>query len=160
MLTGRPRKPTALKVLEGNPGKRALPKAEPKLRVSLPSPPRHLDALARAKWTSIGKQLLEMRVVTDADAGALEALCMAYSTWRRAEKVLAKEGLTYASVSDVGATVIKKRPEVEIAADAWRRFVAGLDRFGLSPALRGKVSAIGSEDSADGDAAKQAAFLA
>ena len=54
-------KPTALKMLEGNPGKRALDLAggvNP--RIEIPTPPKHLGIEARKEWKRI-TPLLEER---------------------------------------------------------------------------------------------------
>lgn len=47
---GRKPKPTALKVLEGNPGKRQLNVVEPKPRNKAPKCPAWLDAEAKKEW--------------------------------------------------------------------------------------------------------------
>ena len=77
-MAGRPRKPTALKLITGNPGKRALNKQEPDpdylndLRA-----PEHLPDLAKKFWNSIAPKLRKERLLTELDIGALEKLCIA-----------------------------------------------------------------------------------
>jgi hypothetical protein len=51
-MVGRLPKPTALKVLSGNPGKRALNKNEPKPG-GVPTCPSSLDATAKREWPSL-----------------------------------------------------------------------------------------------------------
>lgn len=46
-MQDRKPKPSALKELEGNPGKRAVNKKEPKPEVLIPSCPNHLTGVAR-----------------------------------------------------------------------------------------------------------------
>lgn len=76
-MAGRPRKPTALKLITGNPGKRALNKQEPDpdylndLRA-----PEHLPDLAKKFWNSIAPKLRKERLLTELDIGALEKLCI------------------------------------------------------------------------------------
>ncbi len=48
-MPGRPPKPTALKLLQGNPGKRPLPKGEPRPPVGC-EPPANLTKRARGVW--------------------------------------------------------------------------------------------------------------
>jgi phage terminase small subunit len=45
-LRGPAPKPTAIKRLEGNPGKRKLNEMEPKMTVGVPECPDHLDDVA------------------------------------------------------------------------------------------------------------------
>lgn len=145
-MIGRPPKPTALKVLEGNPGRRPLPKGEPARKVSLPAPPRHLDPIGREAWRRFGRVLVARQVVTEGDAHALELLCSAYSEYRRAEKVCREQGFTYETKTEQGSTLIRRRPESEIVADAWRRVMNGLTHFGLTPAASPKVAMVGDQD--------------
>lgn len=49
-MPGPPRKPTALKIVEGNPGKRPLNKREPKPRGNLYDPPAWLTDEQRVGW--------------------------------------------------------------------------------------------------------------
>lgn len=72
-MAGRPRKPTALKILEGNRGKRPLNDAEPQPTRGIPILPRWLRAfpLAVKEWRREAKELDAMGVLTVADAGAL-----------------------------------------------------------------------------------------
>lgn len=165
MPAGRPPKPTHLRLAEGNPGKRPLPKNEPKPKVCLPKAPVYLDGIARAAWVAIGGRLLGMKVMTDADAKALELVCMAYSQFRRAQAVVAKEGMTCEvpvlnkDGEEIGSR-IKKRPEVEIAADAWRRVMRGLIEFGLTPSSRTKVQVAGQVAPEDAEEAAAQELLA
>ena len=85
-MAGRPPKPTHLKVLEGNPGKRALNKDEPKPQAKIPSCPSHLDKEAKAEWRRISKELLQLNLLTAIDRAALAAYCMAWSRWVYAEE--------------------------------------------------------------------------
>ena len=49
MASPRP-KPTHLKVVSGNPGKRKINKAEPKPKREIPSCPAHLDDVSKVAW--------------------------------------------------------------------------------------------------------------
>ncbi len=83
-----------------------------------------------------------MRVVTVADAYALELLCEAVAEYRQARAVLAKLGMTYETVSAAGTAMTRTRPENAVAADSWRRAKIGLSNFGLDPVSRGRVETI------------------
>lgn len=87
-MRGRKAKPTNLKRLEGNPGKRNLSVLEPIPPPEIPEPPRHLNAYAMEEWARISEQLGRMGLLTMVDQGTLGAYCSAYATWRQAEEEL------------------------------------------------------------------------
>ena len=70
---GRKPKPTALKVLEGNPGRRPLNKNEPKpkgkKKLQCPS---YFNAEAKKEWRRLSKVLIEMGVLTEFDIALKE----------------------------------------------------------------------------------------
>lgn len=69
-----PAKPLALKLLEGNRGKRKLNKREPTATRDEPKMPRFLLPAAQEEWKRIVPILLELRVLTIADGSALAEL--------------------------------------------------------------------------------------
>src|SRR5512138_3920234 len=91
-MRGRKAKPTALKELEGNPGKRKLNYKEPKPEVVIPSCPNHLKGVARQEWNRITKELAKLKLITVVDRAALAAYCTAYKDYVRAENKLKTEG--------------------------------------------------------------------
>ena len=142
-MAGRKRKPTQLKKLAGNPGKRKLPKDEPKLKTAIPTCPAHFEEECRELWDKFGVLLYEMGVITHADSTALEMLITTYREWREADSVIQSRGLSYPTVTQAGSTVYRAVPEVAMRSDAARRLQSLLSEFGLSPASRSKVSAAG-----------------
>jgi P27 family predicted phage terminase small subunit len=81
-----------------------------------------------------------MRVLTAGDRVALMLLCDAYSEWRAAKEAVDTHGMTYTTVSEKGDVMVRRRPEVAIRADAWKRVLRALVEFGLTPASRAGVS--------------------
>jgi P27 family predicted phage terminase small subunit len=139
---GRPRTPTRLKVLQGttrpdraNPGEPKPPPA--KAREAAPA---WLRPTSRPWWNRIRPLLVQMQVMTGADPVALGLLCDALADYMTARDVIRKLGATYETEGDAGK-MLRQRPEVYIAADAWRRAKLMLTEFGLTPASRAKVSA-------------------
>ncbi|MEO8277764.1 MAG: P27 family phage terminase small subunit [Thermoanaerobaculia bacterium] len=151
-LDGRRRKPSHLRIVDGNRGKRAAPKKEPKPTRGIPATPSHVkaDELAHAEWARLVTITNAPRtgVLTLADGPMLEATVLAYSTFRQAFAALTK-GLTYKCATKSGGVMYRQRPEVFIAADAWRRYITGLTHFWLSPAARGKVATIADDEEKD-----------
>lgn len=152
MTMGRPPKPTNMKVLEGNPGKRALSKYEPKPETRAPSCPGHLDKEAKAEWRRIGKELLRLGLLSVIDRAALAAYCQCWSRWVYAEQQLAalREPKPLA-IGDTEVGVIDgwvfrtdkgyeaATPWINIASKALAEMRAYISEFGLSPAARTRI---------------------
>jgi P27 family predicted phage terminase small subunit len=150
MPGGRPAKPTRIKELQGNPGKRALNKSEPRYSADGLTCPRWLNAEAHKEWRRVVKLLLSQRVATAADRGALAAYCLSYARWQQAEAVLDEVGLTVDEpvLDKKGELVghkVKPRPEVAIAQQYQRLMTAAAAHLGLDPSSRSKVSVVKEE---------------
>jgi P27 family predicted phage terminase small subunit len=91
-LRGRKPRPTALKKLNGNPGKRALNHAEPRPRVVMPRPPEHLGDAEKEKWKALVKELHPLGLVTTIDKDSLAFYCVIYVRWLKAEKMVRDKG--------------------------------------------------------------------
>src|SRR5262245_34969894 len=113
---------------------------EPKPELGAPPKPRHLGGVAAAEWRRLVGLTLGTRVLTLVDGPILEATVMAYAEYRQGFDVIQRDGATYETTSREGSVMRRIRPEVAIAASAWRRYVHGLTHFGLSPATRSKVA--------------------
>ena len=70
MPSPRP-KPTALKLISGNAGKRKINKAEPKPKREIPSCPAHMSDAGKVAWGRLSVLLDRMGVLTEADSAAL-----------------------------------------------------------------------------------------
>lgn len=137
--SGRRPKPTAIKISEG---RRVLNVDEPQFEIGAPPCPSGLSADARSVWEELSSLLGAKRVVTKADGAALELLCVALARWRKLERFIAKRGRTYSSETVAGGKVIRPRPEVTMAAEAWREAQKMVIEFGLTPASRTKVKTV------------------
>jgi P27 family predicted phage terminase small subunit len=143
-MAGRRPKPTALKELEGNPGKRALNKREPK-PTGTPTCPSHLDAEAKKEWRRISKELIAIGLLTSVDRAALAAYCSSYSRWIAAEESIQKFGTVIKSPKS-GFPI--QNPYVSIANTALDHMRKYAVEFGLTPASRSRlqVDPAGSQD--------------
>ena len=140
-MGGRPRKPTALKVLEGNPGKRPLNKEEPKAPALESPPPVWLSEIGRQAWIDIQAELKASGIITELDRVALELLCAAYAEFRECAEFVAENGRTYTSTTEDGAEMIRAYPEYAMMQESWRRCSGMLGNFGMTPAARSRVKA-------------------
>jgi len=140
-MQGRRPKPTALKVIEGNAGKRRLNENEPK-PTGIPTCPGHLSKEARKEWKRISKELLTCGLLTSVDRAALAGYCQAYARWVEAEEKVAHLGHVVKSPS--GYPV--QNPYLSIAntcLDQIRKFAT---EFGLTPASRSRLQVTVSPD--------------
>ena len=145
-MVGRRPKPTALKLVTGNAGKRALNKTEPKPRREIPSCPAHLDDSGKVAWGRLSVLLDRMGVLTEADSFALERLCDCYADILACRILIERDGRTYETVDQGGNTLIKNNPAVNQLRAADSQFKSYLVEFGLTPAARSKVHAIPDDD--------------
>jgi P27 family predicted phage terminase small subunit len=141
---GHNRKPTALKKLQGNPGKRKLNKNEPAQVLGEPLMPLGLSAEAQEEWRGIVPLLLKMGLLTEADGKALAAYCSCYAQWMLAEKEIAQYGITLRTESGY-----KVNPAVRVRSDALCQMKSFLIEFGLTPASRSKLSFSNASDNVD-----------
>ena len=135
-------KPTRIKELEGNPGKRRLPINEPIPPMDLPDPPSHLDAYALEEWGRVAEGLNAMGVLSTVDRAAFAAYCAAYSRWRAAEEQLAK----IAKKSKIKALVLEtvsgnsiQHPLIGISNKAAGDMVLFAKEFGMTSLSRAKM---------------------
>ena len=91
-MRGRRPKPTRLKVLTGNPGKRPLNESEPRPEPVVPECPPELGEVARREWDRLAAELGPLRITTNLDRGALAAYCGAYALWAEAMEAIQKYG--------------------------------------------------------------------
>ena len=81
MKTGRPAKPTVLKLLAGNPGKRPINALEPDAGVIDTSIPNDLSDAAKAHWERLAPMLTKSGVLKQSDRDLLFCYCESYATW-------------------------------------------------------------------------------
>ncbi len=149
-MAGRRPRPTHLKLVTGNPGKRATNKTEPKPKRAIPSCPDYLSSVSQVAWGRLSVVLDRMGVLTEADAAALERMVDCYADIIESRKLIAKDGRTYKTYDQNGNELIKANPAVAQLRAADSQFKSYLVEFGLTPAARSKVHADnGDEEKAD-----------
>jgi len=146
---GRTPKPTALRKLQGNPGKRPINVAAPAPAPGEPIMPAGLSAAAQAEWRAIVPELLTLGVLSVTDGKALAAYCHNFSRWMEAEEEIVRLGLVLEEAITIGegeTRIItgykyKRNPAVTISNDAQKLMKSFLIEFGLTPASRSRVHA-------------------
>ena len=136
-MQGRRPKPTAVKLLEGNPGKRALNHAEPKPRVVMPRAPEHLSDEEKAKWKATVKELHPLGLITTIDQDALAMYCVIFIRWLKAEKMVREKG----EIIKTTAGNIIQNPYLSIANRALDQLNKLGAEFGMTPSSRSRVKA-------------------
>lgn len=132
---GRNPKPTALKILEGNPGKKPLNENEPKPKKIAPKCPSWLEPEAKKEWRRMAKTLETIGVLTQVDATAFAGYCQAYARWKEAEEFLTKHGTIFKTPSGY----IQQVPQVSIAQTYLKVMKDFCSEFGLTPAARSRI---------------------
>ena len=92
MIRGRRPKPSRMKALTGNPGKRPLTPHEPRPEPAAPECPPELSPTARQEWERLTAELSKLNLITHLDRGALATYCGAYALWAEAMVQIQKYG--------------------------------------------------------------------
>lgn len=135
-MRGRKPKPTILKVLDGNPGKRPLNDREPVPNQGQPECPDWLDEEAKAEWERVVPELEQMGLLSPADRAALAAYCTAWSRWKQAEEMVRKFG-TIVKSPEKGFPM--KSPYLTVADQALETMRKLMVEFGLTPSSRSRI---------------------
>lgn len=132
-------KPTELKRLEGNPGKRALNTREPRYAAKAPPCPKHLTGEARKEWRRVSRELLAAKLLQVVDRAALAAYCQAWARWVDAELKMQEDGFRMVATTDKGYEHVS--PWFQVSTQALKQMKAFLVEFGLTPASRTRIQA-------------------
>ena len=120
-MAGRKPKPTAVKKLEGNPGKRKLNTKEPVPAKGMPACPDWLMPEAKKEWERLAKLMNQRGVLTEVDMAAFAAYCQSYARWREAQEHITSGGSTFET---------DKGYQLQAASE-----------FGLTPSSRSRIVA-------------------
>lgn len=140
---GRKPKPTALKELEGNPGKRPLNTGEPQPAKKAPRCPSWLEDEAKKEWKRMAKVLESMGLLTEMDMAAFAGYCQAYARWKEAEEFLTQHG----SMVRTPNGYLQQVPQVSIAQTNMKIMLKFCEQFGLTPSARSRI--VGSDSGTD-----------
>ena len=134
-MRGRKPMPTAIKLRDGNLGKRALNHDEPVLPDGVPACPDHLEGEARAEWFRLVGPLYEAGVLTTVDRGALAAYAQAWCRWVEAEEKLKTTPILMKTPSGY----IQQNPWLGIANKQMELMGRYMVELGMTPSARSRL---------------------
>ena len=138
MTRGRKPIPAAIKIHEGNPGKRPIPE-EPKPAQGLPLPPDTLDDCAKEIWNDVLRTMGGTGAITLAEATILELFSATYSNYKKAESMVEVSGFALKVVGKDGKVTWKPNPfcsEMHRFRDAATKLLIEL---GMTPVARARI---------------------
>ena len=143
----RPVKPTALKLVEGNKGKRAMNKSEPDPEyLSDLTAPEYLSASAAKVWDEVVPNLRAARLLTKVDVPMLAMGCNAIAQYRVAAARASDEQMIKSKMvqpddgGDPVAVGEHVNPWMIVQSMSFKQAMAVFQQFGMSPAARTRIS--------------------
>lgn len=142
----RPTKPTALKLIQGNKGKRAMNKSEPDPEYLTDlTAPDYLSESAAAVWDEVVPNLRRAGLLTMVDVPMLTMGCIAIAQYRTAARKTDDDGLIKSkmTVNDEGVAVATGEhvnPWMIVQSMSFKQSMAVFQQFGMSPAARTRIS--------------------
>ena len=143
--SGRRPKPTALKLLQGNPGQRKLNQDEPKPPQGQVIMPERLSKGAKDVWADVAPVCLQMGTLTVADVDAFAEYCELQATARAASAQKSEPGFSLflhtTTVDSAGNEHqnVKVHPAIKIEGDMAVKLRPYYEYFGLTPSSRARL---------------------
>ncbi|MGY1490733.1 phage terminase small subunit P27 family [Methylobacillus pratensis] len=142
---GRPAKPTNLKIIEGNKGKRSLNKQEPDPQYLTDlTAPDWLPKSAKAVWDEVIPHLRNAHLVTLVDVQPLAMGCMAIAQYRYAAMRTGDEMVKAKHKEDEEGKLVEYgehvNPWLIVQSMSFKQAMAMFQQFGMSPAARTRIS--------------------
>lgn len=130
------KKPTKLKLLQGNPGGKKLPENEPeyaKLK-NTPEPPDYLSAAGVRIWEDNVKAVFNADLLTEGDLEAFASLCNIGGQWWDIQDMINSEDSQAVIFTDKGYPI--KNPLYTQSAELFKQYVLLMKHFGMTPSAR------------------------
>lgn len=133
-IRGTKPKPIALKILEGNPGRRPLPQPA-NWSARPPKMPKDLAAAAKTEWRRVVPVLVRLGVVNELDRRALADYCTCCAALDECERILADKGLLVE-----GGAGLMKNPAAQLAREYRAMLLRWSAEFGLTASSRARMN--------------------
>jgi P27 family predicted phage terminase small subunit len=141
--------PTQIKILRGNPGKKALPKHElTPVPLVLPPAPDYLIGYAREEWDRLMRELAPYGIVSAIDTHQLAAYCTAYDRWRRTTEELQRLDVKDFTIINKENGRASQNPLLIAVCQQGREMLRLACEFGFTPVARTRLSTIESKPKA------------
>jgi len=149
-MRGRKPKPTAVKRLAGNPGKRRLNDSEPvqpEPSDAFDDPPDELtqDLVATKEWVRLAPILRKSRQVSESDRSALIAVCLEWSKYIEAMGIVWMSSL----ITKTSTGYRQINPYLSVATKSLSNLNKLWPELGLTPSSRSRVQTLPDNDAAD-----------
>ncbi|HIF50431.1 MAG TPA: phage terminase small subunit P27 family [Thiotrichaceae bacterium] len=132
---GRKAKPTKLKLLQGNPGKRPINESEPNANPASVRSPTWLSDGARKCWDMNAATMIGAGVLTKLDADMFSAYCESFSLWQRAHEQLEGSSLIHENESGYK----QQNGLIGIINKSQDQLVKLAREFGMTPSARTNI---------------------
>ena len=134
--TGRPPKPTVLKLLHGTARPDRLLKNEPQPETGVPTRPGWLLPEAKREWTRIVPELNRLGLLAKIDRAMLSMWCQCWAMYVQAVKDIENNGTSYGKDDGYEG----QRPSVSIMNKMIEKMTTLSARFGMTPSDRSRIS--------------------
>lgn len=139
-----------IKLLRGNPGRRALDLGDGvNPEVAIPSPPSHLTKEARKEWRRVTAELEELGLISRLDRAALAIYCQSWARLVQAEEAMEakRRAAEAAGLDTFDACFTQQTPTGFTRESVLIRLIGKLQQdcdrylasFGMSPSSRSRV---------------------
>ena len=134
-VRGRKPKPTSMKVIEGNPGRRPLPEDEPTPPLGPIPAPDYLEGPAKEAWDYLAPMMVSSGIVARVDRDALVRYCESWGRVRDLTKEVDDSPAVIQTKTTVKVNPIHQALRAEVALN--NQLAAEL---GITPSSRSRVS--------------------
>ncbi|PRC93077.1 putative phage terminase, small subunit, P27 family [Solimicrobium silvestre] len=136
-MAGRPPKPTALKIVGGNAGKRGMNKQEPDpTYLQDLTAPEWLPNRAKIIWNELAPHLSAAKLLTNVDIELLSQGCVAIANFRLSTEK-SGEDLVKGGGFEKGESL---NPWMIVQSMSFKQAMAVFQQFGMSPAARTRIA--------------------
>jgi P27 family predicted phage terminase small subunit len=149
-MRGRPRKPTGLKILEGNRGRRKIV-PEPEPINGAPEMPEGMPEEAQKIWRQLVGELDRLGILTQIDGLSLEAACRgaAEGRWADGQREALQRQVDTGEEKVDQSLVFRITMLNSLSKKGWQQWKSFGVEMGLTPASRSKLCVKPSEKAMD-----------
>ena len=143
MKAGRKRKPAALKIIQGNRGKRPI-LADLEIPGQLPPPPEGMEPEAVVEWTRV-VGLMPPGVFSPGDLGVLASYRQSYARWIAAERAITAKtpkGVITNRGADGAVRSATLSPFVVLSVKYQTAMLRAASELGLTPSSRTRLGGL------------------